>query len=398
MLPREIQVEHWPDRAVYDLPIRPLGKLRLVGLLPMAFASLFLLLPGGFAVHTLRRAIAGPGNPVEWFMLIFLSVFCLGALYPFMIGVFVLCGRTRVVLAHGTLKVTEIAGLLRWSRKVRVQDIVRLEVAEARKSEAANVSTPEVMPLKGLGAVVAVLGRGKRKFVLLGYPTEWIQAVAEELSGSMQLEGRAVPVTLVQPQAAGEAAESETKLTQPADSNARLTERAGGIELEVPSRGFWKESAGLMTFAIMWCAFMLFFTAMMLLAGHKKPVHFSQLTILGAFFAVFWGIGIGMVVLAIHMGTRRWEISAREGTLEISLHSRIRTRTWKWAVSELHELKAGDSGMEVNNRRLQELQMVLAKGKKVGLMRGRSREELEWIASRLRAAIKLQAPQAVQTA
>lgn len=386
MLPREIKVEHWPERNTYDLPGRPIGKLRYLGLFLMGFAVLFAWMPGGHAVHLLRRAFTGDANPGDWIFGVFTSLFVLAALLPFGMGMFILCGRTRLVATRETLRVTEIAGPFRWSRKVKLTDIERLQVAAAVQKQS---SAPTPAGPGQLGALGAALRNGKKMPLLIAYPRDWLEPLAEELSGLMQLGGAPVTVENVAMPAQPGAVLCEEVQQQPAGSNARLVETAGGVELELPSKGFWKESGGLLVFSLLWCGFMVVFTTAMVAGSIKGHTAASAALGLLAFLAVFWTIGLGLLLLAIHLGTRRWAVKADERHLEAAVRSAVRSRNWQWGASDLRELKVGDSNIEVNNRRLQELQVYARSGKKTGLLRGRDPVELAWIATRLRRVLKL---------
>src|SRR5215813_4683362 len=113
MLPREIQKENWPDRAKYDLPIRPIGALHWVGVVPIGFALLLVGIPGRFAWPLLQNALQGRGGAMAWIIVAFLSLFIAGATTPTFLGLCLLVGRVRLVATKEKLIVTEIAGPFR---------------------------------------------------------------------------------------------------------------------------------------------------------------------------------------------------------------------------------------------------------------------------------------------
>jgi hypothetical protein len=82
-------------------------------------------------------------------------------------------------------------------------------------------------------------------------------------------------------------------------------------------------------------------------------------------------------------------LKADRKQLEATLRSAVRSRNWQWNSADLREVVVGDSGMEVNNRRLQELKVYARTGKKNGLLLGRDPDELAWIATRLRRVLGL---------
>src|SRR5262245_57251141 len=128
MLPREIKAEHWPDHSTFDLPIRPLGKLRYFGLLPLVFSLLFAAVPVSLFWRPLQTVFKGNSGIRDVILVVFVCVFLLGTLAPFGLGLFILAGRTRLVVTlHGIL-ITEITGPFRRSRRLHTRDIHRLEL------------------------------------------------------------------------------------------------------------------------------------------------------------------------------------------------------------------------------------------------------------------------------
>ena len=143
MLPREIQAEHWPDRTSYDFPARPIGKWRWCGLFFIGFALLFASGPVRGALQFLQRAGNGDGNGFDWIAIATGCLFAASALVPFGLGLFVLAGRTRLVVGRGRITATEIAGPVRWSRRVNAADIVRLEIASGLGGQTAEGPPPK---------------------------------------------------------------------------------------------------------------------------------------------------------------------------------------------------------------------------------------------------------------
>jgi hypothetical protein len=392
MLPREIESENWPERATFKFPPRPIGALRYIGLVPIGFAVLFAWMPGKMAWRSLSHLFQGQINPGDLIFGLFPLLFVLAALMPFSIGLFILMGRTRLVVTRDRLVATELAGPFRWSRRLKVADIERLEVAFGMRAKPD--ATPPPASLTKLGGMAAALKNGKHRILLLGYPRDWVEAMADELSSRMRLQGRSVQVERKEVLSAvsGNAAPAEVQVVaQPANSNARLVESASGLEVTVPSRGLRRESGGLFFFAIVWCLFMTVFTGAMFL-GNSSGGDLGRMG--GTLFILgFWAIGIGMLLLSIHLGTRRWTLSVRGNELSVELRSRLRIRSWQWTASELRDIAVGNSGVEVNDRPLKEVQIHPRSGKKAGLLRGRPEDELAWIASILRRSMRLSSPE-----
>jgi hypothetical protein len=110
------------------------------------------------------------------------------------------------------------------------------------------------------------------------------------------------------------------------------------------------------------------------------------------FLLLFLAIGILMLLLGIHLGTRRWTLRADHAQLHVTLKSALRTREWKWTASEIADIRVGDSGTKVNERMLEQLQILPRSGaRKTGLLTDFTHAELAWIATTLREMLRVQA-------
>jgi hypothetical protein len=219
MTPREIQTEYRPEHTTYDFPLRPIGAFRLIGLLPMAFAVFWAWMPSQQFLRSMRHA-SQAGGGFEWFFVGFLSLFLLAALVPFCLGLFVLIGRTRLVVSRDYILVTDIAGPIRRSRKVRFGDIDRLELAS--RSGAPAGASPVVDSLARLSGLSAVLKNGKKRLLLAAYPRDWVESVAEEVSGLMGQQGDAPAIAHLDALSGVEAAAKTEELApKPADSKSK---------------------------------------------------------------------------------------------------------------------------------------------------------------------------------
>ncbi len=378
MLPREIRTEHGPEMSRFDLPRRPIGALRFIGLVPMLFAVGFAWMPGGQMLRSLRQIISGSGAGFEWFMMVFLSVFVIAAMLPFGLGLFMLAGRTRVTVGKNRIIVTDIAGPVRWSRRWKFERIERLEIGGAKSSDGYGTS-----PLGSMCGIVAVFKDGKKTPLAVGYPRAWLQPLVEEISGLMQRRGAKVTVQEAAPMQADDSVSIETapRLEKPTGSLIELSTSNWGAEFKVPSRGLWKESYGLVGFGAVWCVMVGVIGSFVF----GKQGLGEGLIILPLFFA----IGIGMLLLGIHLGTRRWTLRMDRSQLLVTLKSALRSREWRWAAGDIEDVRVGDSGTEVNERTLEQLQIHTRTGKqKTGLLTGRTHEELAWVATTLRGALR----------
>lgn len=381
MLPREIQAEHDQDQSRFNLPTRPIGWMRLAGLVPMGFAVLFAWMPAQQILHFLGKLVSGNGHGIEWFVVAFLSIFVVVAFMPFSFGLFILTGRTRLVVRQDRIVVTELAGPIRKSRKVMLNQIERLEVGGPKAEGNPGL-------FSSLCGITAILKDGKKKPLAVGYPREWLQPLAEEIRSAMQYRGATVAVeeAKLTSLAEGQPVETEQRLEKPADSLIEASASGWGVELKVPSRGLFKESYGLLVFGIFWCAIVGVVTAAGLFGKNSSG---GMLAGIG-FLAAFWAIGLGMLLFGIHLGSRRWTLQADRSQLQVKLKSALRSREWHWAADEIEDVRLGDSGTKVNDRALEQLQIHTRACKKTGLLTGRNHDELAWVATTLRGALGVQ--------
>ena len=389
MLPREIEVEHWPDRETFDLPRRPIGALRFLGLPLMGFGILFGWSPGKQVWGLLQQLAQGRAGMGDWILGVGTLLFVIASLVPFALGMFIFMGRTRIRLNSKWVRITECAGPFRWSRRIKTDSIVAFEVAHAGKAlEASSGSAPAGLPsgLLSLGALAARKRFGKPALLLLGYPRDWVEAMAGELSSVLSVYGHKVAVAQVEVSRPGSPVPPPAEvLERPAGSNVIMVETPEGIQLDIPPRGFFKESHGLFVFGVLWCLFVGAFTfAMGRGTGWKD---FGAL----AFIALFWCVGLTMVTIGLHLGTRRWTLKADSFRLQVVRNSILKRREWSWQRTDIRRIQAGRSGVEVNHRPLDELQVHPVAGRKKGFMTGRSFEELSWMATLLSKALKLEA-------
>lgn len=379
MLPREIQTEHWPEQTRYDLPRRPLGHLRWIGLVPIGFGVLFAQMPVRSMISFAQRVAEGKGGAPELVFTVFLSLFVLAALIPFGLGLFILAGRARVVVRNNRMIITEIAGPFRHSRKLRFEEVDRLELRSGLSREEGPSS--DVGSLGRFAVLTAQLKDGKQRVVLMGYPAEWLEALAEELSGLMQLKGAPVAVRRIEGQALGGEVVVEEKAGPPPGTNILLTRQVNGLRIEVPPKGFRGNSGSLLGLGLFWCLFMVIFS--FLARSAPWPAWL--------FLLVFWAVGLGMVLGAINLARRRFTIQVEDDRARVEQKGPFGLKSWAWDKSELAAVRADASGVKINNVPVLELQWHLVSGQKIGTLGGRSEAELQWVAAELRQTLNVPA-------
>lgn len=157
-----------------------------------------------------------------------------------------------------------------------------------------------------------------------------------------------------------------------------------GGEFKVPSRGLFKESYGLVGFGAVWCVIVVVIGSLVF-----RKQGFNEGVI---FLFLFFAIGIGILLTGIHLGTRHWTLRVDHSQLQVTRKSALRSREWRWAAGEIADIRIGDSGTKVNERMLEQLQVIPRSGaRKTGLLTDRTHEELAWIATTLRGMLRVQA-------
>jgi len=110
-----------------------------------------------------------------------------------------------------------------------------------------------------------------------------------------------------------------------------------------------------------------------------------------ALIGAFWLLGLGMLAGAINMGRRRAMLLVENGRLSLAQSGIFGAKKWDWNSESLAAIRADASGMEVNGAPVIELQIHPVRGKKAGFFAGRDEQELRWMATELRNALKLPA-------
>ena len=390
--PREVGRRADGAGVVYELPVRPLGGVRWIGLGPIAFSLFFVWSPAQGLIGPAARVLNGTGHNPDWVELAFGGVFVLAGLIPAALGWMIAFGRCRVKYHNRQLRVVELVGPLRWTRQVSATGVRKLEV-----SFGARVNDNPVTQGRwaDLGALVLYPDSGKPRLLVLGYPRGWLAAMARELSVLLNpmsgvAAAPAIPVEEkpVSPRdwvTSDDPAEVEQ---QPAGSPIRLEPRSDGLTLTVPPMGVWKGSKGLFFFALLWCGFMVVFTTAVVL-GFRQGVKAGPWPML-VFAMVFWAIGLGLLAGAVNMGRRRALLVVDAAGLRVAQAGLFSAKRWEWRREVIADLRAGPSGTSVNDRPVLELQVHPRAGKKVGLLAGREDEELRWMATQLRRALGFQ--------
>lgn len=184
----------------------------------------------------------------------------------------------------------------------------------------------------------------------------------------------------------------EDRKTQPRGSRVEIQETADGLRLSIPAQGIGYMSKKLGTYG--WLFLSLFFVGIpSLLSYHIFFVPGRAL-----------GFGIGMIVLsapfivlafvthivwsAIVFGRLRGSIEISKGYLRVKQSGVLFSKSCQWPVGEIAGIGTRDTEVSYNNFGVLELKIRLTDGEEPCFFRGRAKQELNWIATRLRKTMR----------
>jgi len=175
-------------------------------------------------------------------------------------------------------------------------------------------------------------------------------------------------------------------LRVPAGSKIAVLEQADGILVDVPPAGIFKGvGCFLFMFASIWCVILIPIT-LAFIHGRQN----GQAPPWGNFLiGAFWLVGVSLLLVTINAGRRRTELTISRRQLNIVQTGLLGRKTREWSKDEIDHVTVGNSNISVNNRPLPELQIHLQSGAKRGLLAGRDRAELQWIASAITRTMRL---------
>ena len=373
-----------PAGRHYLLPRRDLGKARWLAL-PLAGVGFV------FSAAVLFWTIDALGirqKPPDLMNMIFAALGVPGiliGLLPLVMALAMLFGHSEIEVRGGRLRTIERLGPLRWSR-IRSQTVVKKLVVETGRPQSEQQRNPAASLMGELAAIRIHWDGSKPWLAAIGYPRELLIPLAHDLAAQCRLPAEVplgapqappVPIEVVD---RAVVSSTETHFERPHESQIVVTEEDGSMTFNIPSRGLRHGSHGLFAFACIWCGFMVVFTFAGVVGGMLDQGLKHALVWLG-FIAVFWVVGIGMMLAAINMGRRRAGIVVADGRLSVFQTGLFGSKERSWTKDEISTVRLGNSGMEVNDVPVPELQILPIGEKKVGLLAGRDPAELNWLAA-----------------
>lgn len=420
-----IQVEPTGNGARYLLGPRDVGPLRWLGLVPVAVgigiaaALLAAALDAWSAIapHVLpaeRPLETVPDLPLPWPVLLFMAVFGLiflrAAFLALRFGLFVLAGRSEILLEPGRLTMIERGGPLFRRERVPLEGlaVLRIEDASAAASRRTTAAPGAWRAGASLARLLAIPLSGKSRTLAIGYPAAELEVLAgdlaERIPAASIVAGAGVATTprverteVVQPADGARDNEPERRRERHADAQTALDRRraaqppagtsieisrASGLEIHAPPVGLFRGSRGLAVFGLLWT---LFTGGMLFAASFASGMESIPLILL----ALFVAIGLVILYSAARMGWRRTEIAVQPPLLRIERRTFGGARVDELRLDELRDVALGPSGLRINGRDVPELKLHLDSSRKIGLLIERRPEELEWLAALLRSELGL---------
>jgi hypothetical protein len=408
------------DGIRYQLPRRQLGRARHLGwgivsfgLFATMFMIVWMSVPILSGLGELKK-----GAEFGWMSIAFgcFGVFGLvPALGMLLGGIAIVGNRTRceIEVRGGKIFVKERLLLLRLRRKRAVSDIQRLRIVSkisgdiAKEDEDDNERDEIVSWLGNVDTALIAESAGGGKFpIAIAYPRELLLQLAEDLASQVEAELNIKFPTLEQNSEVvtrSEFVSRKIEVTeespdtdkmpvvpdQPENSIVTVERRDFGITLTIPSAGIWKGSKGLIVFAVLWNMFISIFIVVGILSliGAIKVEGDGPAWLMLVIVLPFIAVGAGMTVAAINMGLRHASIATADDLLMVVRHSIFGKTTREWSASDLAKICCGNSGMEINNVPVKELQIIPENDKKFGCLSQLNKAELVWIAAELNQAL-----------
>jgi hypothetical protein len=429
--PRDDTIETtggWPEGLDFKFPRRALGRGRwLLLALSLGLGALICWLVAGPIWRLVQGGVTFGGILSLVVGLVVGVPLCR---YPLWYLAALLFGRREIGLRSDWLYAGERVGWLRQSKRWPLGRIKRIQIVDvlpdstpANRLRAAMSSTPDnsgAALARHLHVLTGVLDDGKRIVLAPFFPRDSLDRFATELTQQIALAARedegiepvsapltsssAVTGSIEAAPAIGVSqviAEVQEKLRkarepdvfeQPPGSKVQLERFPDGITFRVPPAGVWKGSAGMFQFGILWTVGIAGFTALFAGAGVAQGQGASA--VLGALgiMSLFWLVGAGLLLGGWVMGTRESVIAVVGDSVMVMQTGLRRAKRREWPRSEVKTARVGPSGTEVNDEPVLELQLHGPDKKLFGMLGGRDVQELTWMATLLRQALKSTAP------
>jgi hypothetical protein len=376
---------------LFRLPRRDLGRLRSVGALIALFGLAGLVFLGFWVWGPLSEFLESDDG-FRWLLLGFALLATPGIVITagfVALGLAILTNATRCEITVGRERiwVRERFGPFRVTWKRRLDQITRIVIQDmtaAAATRGAGARAPAAVPF----AALALETPPQRPLVAaVGYDRVLLRHLADELVDALPERGGTLihddeaEVPVVEVDAEDGVTPEPDSWPKPEGSRAVYEERPDGFQVRLPPAGLLRGGGGLFVFALFWETISTLFLWGLLVA-EERPPWFAFLFILA-----FHAVGAGMLLAAIHLGSRRAVLGVAGTAFAFRQKGLFGTREYRLDAAEIAAVRVGPSGMEVNNRPVMELQIHRVSGRKVGVLSMRPDDELEWLAWLIRRSL-----------
>ncbi|MDA1052405.1 MAG: hypothetical protein O3C40_18250 [Planctomycetota bacterium] len=413
---QDFTTDYLGDGVRYRLPRRQLGRVRHLGWIVVGFGVFITL----FMIAWMSISVLGGLNDLNKgggidFIAIAFGCFGLFGLIPglglLLGGIAVIGNRTRceIEVRGGKIAVKERFFLFRIRRKRTTAEVQRLRVADANENTSGKQAYDTRLWLGDFDRALMAETGGTRGFpIAVAYPRDLLVRLAEELAPRLEADWTSTSAAIKRDPAAivdretvgrkievveGPAASDELPIVpvQPVGSTATIERRPYGITIDIPPAGLWKGSKGLFVFALLWNAFVSIFVVVGTLAaiGVVEMEDDGPPWVMLVIIIPFVAAGVGMLIGAINMGRRHATIATADDLVMVVRHSIFGKTTREWSADQIAAVCIGNSGMEVNDVSVKELQIHPHDGKKFGCLSQLNDDELVWIAGELNQALAI---------
>jgi hypothetical protein len=186
----------------------------------------------------------------------------------------------------------------------------------------------------------------------------------------------------------------EVPVERPADALAILGHNDSGMTINVPPAGLRRASKGGFGLTIFWNGLMAVITVGVIYStftGNNNLNGAGEWAVATGLIALFWAIGIALLIGNIHAARRHAILDVVGDTLLVTRKTIFGLKQLEWRADQLRAIRMGESGVEINDVPVMQLQIHDADGKKHGLLSQLSNDELRWIAYELRRALGVSA-------
>lgn len=394
-----------PGQGVrWELPRRPWGS---AWIMPWIFMIAGVFVAGVFGITSLPN-LSGNASAFSFvFNIIWTAgqaIASLSGLALILGGLFMLRGRTTVILKPSELITIDRLGPLYWTRRVLNARITGFEISIGTSSTNGGPEKP-TNNVTCLIAQTDLPARFQSKedkdrddnpthnfFAAWAYPKDWMQQLADAITDNARIAPHLADLqTTITIEHGSEFVDDQNPVEKPTDTHVLLARQPDGITIEVPPSGWLRGSKGIGFFALLWNGFILLFTAVLIfvfLAPGSGSTGADPLWFL-LFLVPFAGVGIGVGAYAAHLGKSRSSLvvvgTGPESVLAFHRISPVRKPLeLTWPTTELSHIRVGASNMTVNDQPVMELQIHPKRGKKEGILAQLDDEVLRWIAYELR--------------